>query len=74
MKQKLKINELTRLAFIYAEQDRRSLGDAYSEGSEERKQYYELAEQFRQYRLKKWGKTEGDVLDESSKQIDINRL
>ena len=53
----MKISELTRLAFIYAEQDRRAYADCWPEGSPERKAADTEADIFKKYRLKRWGRT-----------------
>jgi hypothetical protein len=53
---KLSVDELTRLAFVWAEQDRATLAEAWGD-SEEGKQTENQAALLRAYRLKKWGKT-----------------
>ena len=56
------VDELTRLAFLYAEQDRESTGTP--EGAE-------LAAQFKAYRLKHWGRTAFEEAMEAAKSISI---
>jgi hypothetical protein len=53
----MKIDELTRLAFVWAEQDRAALADAWPKGSPERKKAASQADELRRYRLKRWGNT-----------------
>lgn len=57
MKRKLTVDELTRLAFIWAEQDRESLAESWPPGSEERADAESDATALRRYRLKRWGRT-----------------
>lgn len=56
----MKIDEMLRLACLYAEQDRLSLLDAYKNNQDE--QVARDAEAFlkklRKYRIKRWGNTE----------------
>lgn len=54
---KLKIDELTRLAFIWAEQDRAAMADAWPRGSPERAESQNQRDQLHNYRVKKWGRT-----------------
>lgn len=69
---KLSVDKLTRLAFIYAEQDRRAFADSWPPGSKEALEAESVANQLRAYRQKRWGKTLGDRLDESpSSKIEI---
>ena len=58
----VKVDELTRLAFIWAEQDRRSLAECWPAESKERRQCGKEAEALRNYRLKKWGRTKLEVI------------
>ncbi len=68
------INELMRLAFIYAEQDRGSLAGCYTEGAPERDEAINLYEQLKAYRLKRWGRTLGDKLDEIKTSVSFEEL
>jgi hypothetical protein len=56
---RLKIDELTRLAFIYAERDQRALAEAYGHmpGDSAARRARSLAKQLRAYRLNRWGST-----------------
>lgn len=71
---KLSVDELTRLAFVWAEQDRSSLAQCWPKGSLERQEAAEEANQLRQYRLKRWGRTLGDAALESVKSMPILKL
>lgn len=64
MSEKLSFDELTRLAFVWAEQDRASLADCWPPGSNERANSKSQYDQLKAYRLKRWGRTKGDELDE----------
>ena len=57
------VDELTRLAFCWAEQDRAALADAWPEGSSERAKTEAQLGWLKFYRLKRWGRTRGDDLD-----------
>ncbi len=54
---KLRVDELTRLAFIWAEQDRDAMADAWPKGSVERAEALAVLKQLRDYRMKRWGRT-----------------
>jgi len=54
---KLSVDELTRLAFVWAEQDRAALADCYHGVGPEAQEAYGHAKQLKEYRLKRWGKT-----------------
>ncbi len=49
-------NELTRLAFIWAEQDRNQERQCYSKGSKPYRKARAEMNALRRYRLKRWGK------------------
>lgn len=70
---RLKIDELMRLAFVWAEQDRSSFADAWPDGSEEQKAARWEQNQLREYRLKRWGKTrlEAKIEQAESRTIPI---
>ncbi len=61
---KLSENELLRQACIYAEQDRRSLVQAYDgmENDPVAREAASFVKQIRAYRLKRWGKTQLEVM------------
>ena len=50
-------DELTRLAFLYAEQDREGMARCWGMDSVEGKDAAKLAKRFRDHRMKRWGKT-----------------
>lgn len=60
----MKIDELMRLAFIYAEQDREGYLDAIANTSDEREkdETEALIEALREYRLRRWGRTRHESL------------
>lgn len=60
----MKISKLTRLAFVWAEQDRTALSKCWPKGSPQRKEAEEQAAALRSYRLGRWGRTLGDKLDD----------
>lgn len=59
---RLSVDELTRLAFICGEQDRASLADCWPAGSPEREAAAWQAEQMREYRMKRWGRTNMEAM------------
>lgn len=61
MAKKRTVNELTRLAFIYAELDRDSMAKCCQPGDEYGQRQAQLAKEFREYRIKRWGKTQLEV-------------
>lgn len=65
MKQKISISELTRQAFWFAEKYCASaaISSPEPDGAEAKKDA-ELAEMFRAYRVKRWGKSQSDLNDE----------
>ncbi len=73
----MKTTELTRLAFIWAEQDRSSLADAWPKGSDEAKKAALQAKQLRDYRMRRWGRTMLESMCDKAKSKnlkDIRRL
>lgn len=71
MAKKLSLKELTRMAFIWAEQDRASLADAWPRGTPEHEQAKAEAAQLREYRKKRWGKTQMEVAVEGTKSVGL---
>lgn len=71
---KFTLEELTRLAFIYAEQDRQAMVSAWPEGTPEHE--YAMCEfaQLRAYRMKRWGKTQFESDTEGLKSIPIKEI
>lgn len=68
---KLSIDELTRLAFVWAEQDRLTLADACCEKSPERAEAWDEYKQLKAYRAKRWGKTRMEQILETAKPVNI---
>jgi hypothetical protein len=68
---KITIDELTRLAFLWAEQDRAALADAWPKGSPERAEAREMASRLKAYRTKRWGLTQMEVLLSKAKPRSI---
>jgi hypothetical protein len=69
-----KTSELLRLACVWAEQDREALLDSFRGCTSDLDEDFkaELRGQIRAlkaYRLKRWGKTRGEVMDEERKSI-----
>jgi hypothetical protein len=71
---KIRVDELTRLAFLGAEQDARALADAWAADSSEHREYSDLANQFKAYRMKRWGLTEFEALTKDCKTVSIYEL
>lgn len=57
------VDELTRLAFIWAEQDRAAMIDAWAKDTPERAKATNQRNQLRAYRLRRWGRTEMEALE-----------
>ena len=68
------VDELTRLAFIWAEQDRQTLAECWPPGSKERRQAASEANQLRRYRLKRWGRTKLEVILDGAKPVRVQDL
>lgn len=68
---KLPVDELTRLAFWFAEQDRASAIDCMFADDPHRAEQQELVNQLRAYRLKRWGPTVGDRVFKTLRPITI---
>lgn len=58
----MSVDELTRLAFIWAEQDRSAMAEAWPAGSKERVKAWAHVKQLRAYRIKRWGKTKMETI------------
>lgn len=74
MNKRISLSELTRLAFIYAEQDRLSFAECQPKGSVEEKEAYDLAAKFNRYRMKRWGKTQFEADIANSTLVDVYTL
>lgn len=73
-KRKIPVDELTRLAFWFAEQDRYTAWDSMSADDPCRSDVYELYVQLRTYRLKRWGRTVGDRVAETMQPTTIQEV
>lgn len=67
-------DELLRLAFIYAEQDRQSFSECSKGDDEHGAAAALLAAEFRAYRQKRWGKTRHEVNLENCTTVSIDEL
>ncbi len=71
---KMSVDELTRRAFMWAEQDRWSLAECWPIGSPERAEAESDYQQVRNYRLKKWGKSKMEAILEETPSKSINEI
>lgn len=71
MKNKLPIDELLRLACIYAERDQMEYLNAVHADPEEVAETREYLRQLRAYRLKRWGKTRLEGWIDSAVEITV---
>jgi hypothetical protein len=71
---RLTIDELTRLAFIYGEQDRMGLADACGFDTRDGKRALSVAKQMRAYRMKRWGKTALEATMGTVKSVSISDI
>ena len=67
-------DELTRLAFICGEQDRRSFADCWPPKSKERKAAAKLADAMHAYRVKRWGRTKLEAVLDGAKPVSIHDI
>lgn len=72
-KRKLTVDELTRLAFVWAEQDRNAMADAWPAGSDERKEAEAECRQLRDHRMKRWGRTKLEAVMDGAKSMRVTR-
>lgn len=68
------IDELTRRAFIWAEQDRDAMYHAWPVGSKERRRAKSERDQLRRYRLKRWGRTQLESALAGAVEVSIGRV
>lgn len=71
---KLKVDDLLRLALVNAELDRSSYAEACGYDSEEGARAVDQARQFRDYRLKRWGRTVHEARMANSKTVSLEEL
>lgn len=67
---KLRVSELLRRACIYAEADRRHFADCNAIGSPERAEAEAEAKQLHDYRVKRWGITRHESMEQGCDVID----
>lgn len=68
---RLSVDELTRRAFIWAEQDRAGLADSWPVGSRERKKAQDQYEQLKAYRTKRWGRTKMEAILSTATTVGV---
>ena len=74
-RKKLPVDELFRLALIFAEDDRLSFADAVRDSDpEEYAKALDYVKQFRAYRRKRWGKTQLEEVCDSATPITIEEM
>lgn len=72
---RLRVDELTRLAFVWAEQDRAAMADAWEEGSPERAEAESQYQQLKAYRTKRWGRTQMEaILSKPMKLVNVKDM
>lgn len=73
---KLAVSELTRLAFLWAEQDRQGLVEAYPRNSTEPAvvEARNMVNQLRAYRLKRWGRTQHEADMDTAVSVPVSGL
>lgn len=59
---RLRVDELTRLAFLWAEQDRAAMAHAWAKGTPERAEAENQRLQLNAYRMKRWGRTQMEAI------------
>lgn len=70
------VDELTRLAFIYGEQDRATLLDAYANCTSEadealKKELRDLIKRMHDYRVNRWGRARLEEMVDKSHPVSI---
>ena len=72
----MKVDELMRLAFLYAEQDREGYLDAISttDNEGEKAETRALINRLRKYRLKRWGRTRHESLMEHAETKTVEEI
>jgi hypothetical protein len=73
MPKKWTVDELTRLAFVHAEDDRRSMAEAQGDNDYGR-ECIELADKMHAYRMKRWGRTQGEADIDGMTLVDVRDL
>lgn len=70
---RIKVDELTWLAFLYGEQDRAAMADAWPKGSSERAEAESVRAQMRKYRMKRWGRTAFEAMIENAESKPLKK-
>jgi hypothetical protein len=74
---KLSVDELLRLACVFAEMDREEYLRCVANGGPDSPEYVETAEflkQLRAYRMRRWGKTHVEKAVESGVSVPVNKV
>lgn len=74
MAKKIPIAELTRLAFFGGEDYYRTLAESYGYKGEFAQKMLDRANQMRDYRIKRWGKTTHEIAIENAKSVNVEEL
>lgn len=67
-------DELMRLAFLWAEQDRLGFAEANHDGTPERAQAELMAQRLHDYRMKRWGQTKLEAVLAKATLVDVREL
>ena len=73
MTKKWTADQLTRLAFVHGEDDRRAMAEAQG-NNEYGRECSDLADAMHAYRMKRWGRTEMEARTADAKLVDIRDL
>lgn len=69
------MDELTRLAFVWAEQDRAAMAEAWADGTPERAEAESQYAQLKAYRIKRWGRTQMEaILSKPMKHVKVKDM
>lgn len=68
---RIRLDELTRLAFVYGEQDRRSMAECWPKDAPEWAAATALANQMNAYRVKRWGRTQYEADTANAPTVDV---
>jgi hypothetical protein len=71
---KIPVDELLRLACIYAEETQREFASCNGEGTPEYAEAMEFVGQLHAYRVKRWGKTELEGILEKAVPTDVRKI
>ena len=71
---KLTVDELTRRAFIWAEQDRAAMVNCWPPVSPERQEAKDECDQLHKYRVKRWGRTKLEAAMDGAVSKDVREM